>query len=367
MTGPSASPEDVAVALELLQRLRDLPPNVLSAPPARPPAPTFAEYIPIVYAAMPATSHRDHYQTYWNKILAQSGWAHRRLDEPTVTQLKNLIETIKQGRVIRRNARDGRDVARHVIDALRCLYNHAEADQLIGPTDNAAARLDKPRALPSNRHALHEDLLAEIFRVAGSTGNDPDLDILLLRLHIETACRRGGALGLRPCDLDPTQCLIYLREKGGTQRWQPVSPTLMSALCRHGIERGAEVNETLLRYRNGRPVGRRRYDYLWTRIGKELPWVASHGISTHWLRHTVLRWVERNFGQAVARAYAGHALPGSAGAIAIYTRAGLDEVAIALAELTSEPHPLARAIAAENPADARWHQVGPNQSREINS
>jgi integrase/recombinase XerC len=48
-----------------------------------------------------------------------------------------------------------------------------------------------------------------------------------LRLHTETACRRGGALALRPADLDPDQCLILLREKGETVRWQPVSPTLM--------------------------------------------------------------------------------------------------------------------------------------------
>lgn len=30
--------------------------------------------------------------------------------------------------------------------------------------------------------------------IAATTGNDPVLDSLLVRLHIETACRRGGAL-----------------------------------------------------------------------------------------------------------------------------------------------------------------------------
>ena len=48
------------------------------------------------------------------------------------------------------------------------------------------------------------------------------LDSLILRLHTETACRRGGALALRPADLDPDQCLILLHEKGETVRWQPV-------------------------------------------------------------------------------------------------------------------------------------------------
>ena len=61
--------------------------------------------------------------------------------------------------------------------------------------------------------------LAEINHVAATTGNDPDLDSLLLRLHTETACRRGGALALRPQDLDSDQCLILLREKGEEGRW----------------------------------------------------------------------------------------------------------------------------------------------------
>ena len=59
-------------------------------------------------------------------------------------------------------------------------------------------------------------------------------------------------------------------------------------------------------------------------------------------RHTILTWVERNFGYAVARACAGHTDGGSeAGATATYVRASLAEVAAALAALTGEPHPLA--------------------------
>ena len=78
------------------------------------------------------------------------------------------------------------------------------------------------------------------------------------------------------------------------------------------------------------------------RIGRRLPWVQTQQISIHWIRHTTLTWVERNFGYAVARAYAGHTDGGSeAGATATYVRADLAEVATALAALTGEPHPLA--------------------------
>jgi integrase/recombinase XerC len=106
----------------------------------------------------------------------------------------------------------------------------------------------------------------------------------------------------------PDQCLILLREKGNTVRWQPVSPTLMAHLRRHAEQRHAPVNGLLLRYHDGRPITYRRYDHLWTRIGTHLSWAATQQISTHWRRRTTLTWVERNFGYAVARAYAGHPL-----------------------------------------------------------
>ena len=189
---------------------------------------------------------------------------------------------------------------------------------------------------------MPEARLAEINQIAATTGDDPELDTLLLRLHTETACRRGGALALRPADLDPDQCLILLREKGETVRWQPVSPTLMGRLIEHGRERHAPADGQLLRYADGHPITSRRYDHLWVRIGRQLPWVCTQQISTHWIRHTTLTWVERNFGYAVARAYAGHTdTGGDVGATSTYVRASLSEVAAALAALTGEPHPLA--------------------------
>ncbi|GAB3333997.1 hypothetical protein RMN56_30165 [Micromonospora halotolerans] len=68
---------------------------------------------------------------------------------------------------------------------------------------------------------------------ASHRSNSAETYPLLLRLQTETACRRRGALALRPIDLDPDLCLILLGEKGETVRWQPVSPTLMRYLLRH--------------------------------------------------------------------------------------------------------------------------------------
>jgi site-specific recombinase XerD len=329
----------VEAALVLLERMGLSPADLTAVPQPRREVPTFAEYVPVVSAAVSAGTRRA-YGSYWNRVVDE--WGGRRLDEPTPSEIRQLMVYIKNHVVARRNARGGRSAQEHLVAALRCLYKRAVDDGLITEADNPARKVAKPRRLPTTRRALPDTRLAEINQIAATTGDDPELDTLLLRLHTETACRRGGALALRPRDLDPDQCLVLLREKGETVRWQPVSPTLMARLTEHGRERHAPPDGQLLRKADGRPITHRRYDHLWIRIGRHLSWVTTQGISTHWIRHTILTWVERNFGYAVARAYAGHADGGGeAGATATYVRASLAEVAAALAALTGEPHPLA--------------------------
>ena len=343
-TSPAAHPgtsrqTDVDTALLLLERLGLSPADLTAVPQNRPAVPTFAEYVPVVSAAV-STGCRRAYGSYWNRVIEH--WGERRLDEPTPSEIRQLMTYVKTHVVARRNARGGRSAAEHLVAALRCLYRHAQDDGLITEADNPARKVAKPRRLPSTRRAVPDARLAEINEVAATTGDDPALDTLLLRLHTETACRRGGALALRPADLDPDQSLVLLREKGETVRWQPVSRTLMARLIEHGRERHAPPDGQLLRYADGRPITSRRYDHLWTRIGRHLPSVRTQQISTHWIRHTTLTWVERNFGYAVARAYAGHTdSGGDAGATSTYVRASVSEVAAALAALTGELHPLA--------------------------
>jgi integrase/recombinase XerC len=329
----------VEAALVLLERMGLSPADLTAVPQSRKPVPTFAEYVPVVSAAVSAGTRRA-YGSYWNRITEH--WGDRRLDEIAPSEIRQLMAWVKTHVVARRNARGGRSAQEHLVAALRCVYQRAVEDGLIAEADNPARKVAKPRRLPTTRRAVPGTRLAEINEAAATTGDDPELDTLLLRLHTETACRRGGALALRPTDLDPDQCLVLLREKGETVRWQPVSPTLMTRLVQHGQDRHAPAGGQLLRYTDGRPVTSRRYDHLWTRMGRHLPWVRTQQISMHWIRHTTLTWVERNFGYAVARAYAGHTdSSGEAGATSTYVRASLSEVAAALAALTGEPHPLA--------------------------
>jgi integrase/recombinase XerC len=329
----------VEAALVLLERMGLTPDDLTAVPQPRKSVPTFAEYVPVVAAAVSNGTCRA-YGSYWNRVVEH--WGSRRLDEPAPSEIRQLMAYVKTHVAARRNARGGRSAEEHLVAALRCLYRRAVDDGLIAEADNPARKVAKPRRLPTTRRALPDTRLAEINEAAATTGDDPELDTLLLRLHTETGCRRGGTLALRPSDLDPDQCLVLLREKGETVRWQPVSPTLMARLIEHARERHAPPGGQLLRYADGHPITSRRYDHLWTRLGRQLPWVRTQQVSSHWIRHTTLTWVERNFGYAVARAYAGHTDGGSeTGATATYVRASLAEVAAALAALTGEPHPLA--------------------------
>ena len=237
---PEASRQAVVeAALVLLERMGLSPADLAAVPPHRQPVPTFAEYVPVVSAAVSAGTRRA-YGSYWIRVLEH--WGDRHLDEPTPSEIRQLMAYVKTHVVARRNARGGRSAEEHLVASLRCLYRRAVDDGLIAEADNPARKVAKPRRLPTTRRALPDTRLAEINEVAARTGDDPELDTLLLRLHTETACRRGGALALRPRDLDPEQCLVLLREKGETVRWQPVSPTLMGRLVEHGRERHAPAD-----------------------------------------------------------------------------------------------------------------------------
>ena len=230
------SSAELEAALLLLDRLGIRPEQLIgiAGPMTVEAAPLVRHYLDqVADAVSPAT--RRVYGPYWRRVVSE--WGDRRIDEITPIEIKQLAERVRADVVVRRNSRGGRSAAEHLVSALRCVYRHAVSDGLLAEKDNPAVRVPKPRRLASTRRALPDAGLAEILDVAGRTGNDPDLDLLILRLHIETACRRGGALALRQDDLDPAQCVVQLREKGETVRWQPVSPTLMRGLVDHHQER----------------------------------------------------------------------------------------------------------------------------------
>lgn len=333
-----ADPARTAIARQLLDELGVTIADLQAATTVSGDTPTVADYVPRVAAAAGAGARRT-YGTYWARMAG--AWGSRPLTAIAPSDIEALQRQITASARSRRNSRHGRHAGEHVVAAARALFNRAIADGHIDPMASPAHKVAKPRRLPNTRRALTTGELEDINLAARSSGNDVILDALLLRLHTETACRRGGALGLRVIDLDAKRGLIRLHEKGGTVRWQPISLALASALSDHARARGAVLPaDALLRYRDGQPLTSRRYDHLWHRIGTLLPWVAAQGISSHWLRHTTLTWVERHFGYGIARAFAGHT-DTTGPATTTYIKADLHAVATALAAMTGQPHPLA--------------------------
>jgi len=117
----------------------------------------------------------------------------RPLDQVSASDIRAEAERAKATAVVRRNSRGGRNAAENFVAALRCLYEHAQDDDLIDERNNPARRVTKPRRLLSTRLALPDERLDEVNTAVATSGNDPELDSLIMRLHEETAYRRGGA------------------------------------------------------------------------------------------------------------------------------------------------------------------------------
>lgn len=133
-------------------------------------------------------------------------------------------------------------------------------------TTNPAAALSKPTRTRSRRRALDDRELTGLANAVRATSTDPDLDLLLLRFHLETGSRRQGAPNLRVRDIDSDRARVWLREKNDTEREQPASPAIVSLLLAHAAERGGDrADEAVFRNRRAEPISGRRYDRLFAR------------------------------------------------------------------------------------------------------
>jgi len=146
---PEASRQAVVeAALVLLERMGLSPADLTAVPQSRSKVPTFAEYVPIVSAAVSAGTRRA-YGSYWNRVIEHCG--DRRLDKPTPSEIRQLMAHFKSHVVARRNARGGRSAEEHLVAALRFLYQRAVDDGLIAEADNPARKVAKPRRRPDER------------------------------------------------------------------------------------------------------------------------------------------------------------------------------------------------------------------------
>jgi len=164
---PAPRPEEIEAARLLLEKMGINLADLMRASSDSPGVPTFADYIPRVSDSVGSGTRRV-YGSYWNRVV--QAWGSRPITDATATEISQLAEQVKATVVQRRNARGGRGAAEHLIAALRCMYQHAVADGILTESQNAAARVPKPRRLHSTRRALPDSHLQEIHRhdAAGS-------------------------------------------------------------------------------------------------------------------------------------------------------------------------------------------------------
>ncbi len=294
---------------------------------------TLADWIATVGPTFTARTAAT-YRPYWRLAAAHHG--SQALASLTVADLQLVVADAVTRAIAQRPDSTGRASHETCVAALRALFARAVAAGIVPA--NPAAALVKPRRTRSRRRALEDHEIADLIDAVRLTSRDPDLDLLLVRFHLETGARRDGALRLCRHDLDEPRSILWLREKGGSEREQPASPSLLRQLANHHAARAAGDGGAVFRTRDGAPITGRRYDTLFARARTALGWSGRTPVSAHVLRHTAITAVGRIGGYPVAQAFAGHVAPSITGR---YLHASIAEVAHAVAVMTGEPHPLA--------------------------
>lgn len=316
----------LAEAQALGVTIDDLVAASTNAPRSPSATPTVAEYVETVVVSF-SNGTAATYKSYWRLAVDRLG--DRPVDQVGVDDCEAIVAAAVARAKANRPGTDGRSARENCIGALRALFARAERAGLVARSP--AAGMEKPRRLPNRRRALEDDELREVIDAVRTTSQDPDLDLLLIRFHLESGARREGGLNLRLRDLDKRRSTVWLREKFGVEREQPVSPSLLRALQTHSSSRGAiATDDSVFRSRRGSPITRRRYNTVFDRARPCLPWAERTPVSAHVLRHTAITAVERHAGFAVAQAFAGHSASSVTGT---YTRARLCEVGVQAAGL----------------------------------
>lgn len=281
-------------------------------------------------------------------LAVVQAWAKQRGKKRWVTANAHRAE---QG--LPQHVRDGRSAEENFVNAARAYFKSAVSDGHL--RNSPAADLATPRRRRSQDRALTEAHLDELWEAIWSTGSDdPELDMLIIWTQLETGARRGGIVGLTIGRIRRDKQTLKVVEKYGEWREQPASLELIDSLTRHARQRGQTDGSPLqpgspilyykpTRDRQGnpnppRPITPRRFDTLYERLRRHLPWADEEFIRAHDLRKTAGALVERIAGHSVAKAYLGHAHTDPTD---VYVAASKAEVAAAFAQMTGlDHHPL---------------------------
>jgi len=245
-----------------------------------------------------------------------------------------------KGRVVRES--DGSGAGYNAIGAWRKMFTVAVNERNLAEGFNPASKVKKPARQPGRRLALKEEHLREMLEFFGSTGDDPELDLMIIRFILITGARQEGVLNLRFGGLDPDECTVRLDEKFGKVTNQPVPDWFIAELRAFALARGASRRKDpvfVKRLASGRfaQISRRRFNSMFgDRLQAACPWADKAQVSAHTARHHSVTVIERATSRAVATAFARHKPEGTNG---IYTQASPEEVAEAVVLVYGGDHP----------------------------
>ena len=245
-----------------------------------------------------------------------------------------------KGRVVRES--DGSGAAYNAVGAWRNMFTFAINERNLGKGFNPALMVKKPERQPGRRLAIKEEHLREMLELFGSTGDDPELDLMIARFILITGARQEGILNLKLGGLDAGECTVRLDEKFGKITAQPVPDWFLAELQAFAQARGATRRKDpvfVKRLASGRfkAITHRRFNNLFgDRLQALCPWADRTQTTAHTLRHHAVTVIERATSRAVATAFARHKPEGTNG---IYTVASREEVAEAVVLVYGGDHP----------------------------
>jgi integrase len=258
---------------------------------------------------------------------------------------------------------DGRSATEHLRNLVSKIYTTALADKVLGVRDNVGLEMSLKARPEVVKRSYTAEQIEELWGALFTSGsNDVELDMAIVWMQLETGARRGGPIGIKISDLQFHAGRIRLGEKDGKVDEQPASDELLAYLLSHAIRRGGVVIENrtgkpdveitpedimartaklrtdspVLYYNDLRkkvgpdgverrevhPLTRRRFNSLWDRLKRELPWLDEVHGRPHDLRKTMGTFIERAHGHAVAQRWLRHTVNGVTGG---YVAADEDE------------------------------------------
>jgi integrase len=280
-------------------------------------------------------------------IIDLAWWAERRALKKTVRQNLNRAAS---GRTTKTT--DGRGAAESAISGTRWVLRWSMNKKDTGVKANVAMGVKTPSRQEIEPRSLSPEQFLEIFGVAVTTGRDPELDGLILRHQLIQGVRRGGVLVLKCGGLDAGKVTVkYWDQKKKTHRTRPSTAHHMASLLAHVSERGPRIAapadapahlrregllalqdsdpvfynrptdtrdaEGNLLHREVHPITRKKFETLYNRIKRHLPWADDQWLRPHDMRHTSAAVIDEVAGQQMAQLHLAH---DSSSSTSYYTR-----------------------------------------------